>query len=185
MAVTLKEIEAIPASYPNAPAGLSTAAAALNADALWQRLEAYCRVRWTTRQVVWTVEGEGAWEAPLSPATLNTVEVWELGAWAECSPAASPWGGYDLPGDGPYRITADVGGGDVPAAVSEAFRRLAEYSAEIGKDGMIVGHGAVTSHSHNIGSEIQESFDRPSTWAARALVNSGAADLLRPYKRRA
>lgn len=28
--------------------------------------------------------------------------------------------------EGPYRITASVGGGDVPAAVSEAFRRLAD-----------------------------------------------------------
>jgi hypothetical protein len=185
MAVTLKEVEAIPASYPAAPDDLSTAAAALDADALWQRLEAYCRVRWTAREVIWTVEGEGAWEAPLQPSTLNTVEVWESGAWVECTPAASPWGGYDLPGDGPYRITADVGGGDVPAAVKEAYRRLAEYSAEIGVDGAMAGHPSHTSHSVGIGDSINESFDRPSTWAARALTNSGAADLLRPYKRRA
>lgn len=173
MAVTLTEAEAIPAGYPAAPAGLSTAAAALDADAIWQRLEAYCRVRWTTREVVWTVEGDGYWDAPLAPATLNTVEVWESGAWAECIPPVSPWGGYDLPGDGPYRITADVGGGDVPAAVMEAFRRLAEYSAEIGSpaDGFTsVDDGGV-------------SFERAATWAARAIQNSGAADLLRPYRR--
>ena len=61
MAVTLKEVEAIPASYPSAPAGLSMAALMLDQAALWQRIEAYCRMRWTVREVVWTVEGEGAW----------------------------------------------------------------------------------------------------------------------------
>lgn len=178
MAVTLKEVEAIPASYPAVPGSLSTAASALDADALWQRLEAYCRVRWTEREVVWTVEGEGAWEAPLQPATLNTVEVWERGEWIECTPAASPWGGYDLPGDGPYRITADVGGGDVPAVVSEAFRRLAEYSVEI-----TVADSSFSSFSEQLG-DAQESYTRAGSWAARALQLSGAADLLRPYKRR-
>ena len=180
MAVTLKEVEAIPAAYPAPPAGLSTKAAALDADALWQRLEAYCRVRWTAREVVWTVEGGGAWDAPLQPSTLNTVEVWESGAWVECTPAASPWGGYDLPGDGPYRITADVGGGDLPAAVNEAFRRLAEYHA--GDRGGVSG---ASSYSVNIGSDLAESFSRNAAHVARALQNSGAADMLRPYKRRA
>lgn len=179
MAVTLKEVEEVPASYPSVTASLSMAAAALNADAIWQRLEAYCRVRWTAREVVWTVEGAGAWEAPLSPATLNTVEVWEGGAWAECTPAASPWGGYDLSGDGPYRITADVGGGDVPAAVMEAFRRLAEYVADD------TDRAGVASYSVNMGGAIAESYDRNPAWMGRALEYSGAADLLRPYKRRA
>ena len=178
MAATLKEVEAIPASYPDAPAGLSTAAAALDADALWQRIEAYCRARWTDREVVWTVEGSGAWEAPLTPATLNTVEVWESGAWVECTPAASPWGGYDLPGDGPYRITADVGSGDVPAAVNEAFRRLAEYLADE------PDRAGVSSYSVNMGGAIEESYQRSPAWSARAMDLSGAADLLRPYKRR-
>ena len=179
MAVTLKEVEAIPASYPDAPSGLSVAASALDADAIWQRLEAYCRFRWTTREIVWTVEGEGAWEAPLSPATLNTVEVWENGGWVECTPEASPWGGYDLPGDGPYRITANVGGGDVPAAVSEAFRRLAEYLSDESD------RAGASSYSVNMGGAIQESYDRNPAWMGRAMELSGAADLLRPYKRRA
>lgn len=179
MAVTLKEVEEIPASYPDAPEGLSTAASALNLDAIWQRLEAYCRVRWTERQVVWTVEGEGAWEAPLQPSTLNTVEVWESDAWVECTPAASPWGGYDLPGDGPYRITADVGGGDVPAAVMEAFRRLAEYLADE------TDRAGVASYSFSLGGAIEESYQRNPAWVARAMDLSGAADLLRLNKRRA
>ncbi|WP_299473716.1 hypothetical protein [uncultured Paracoccus sp.] len=177
MAVTLKEVEAIPANYPASPASLSAAAAALNADAIWQRLEAYCRRRWTAREVVWTVEGGGEWEAPLSPATLNTVEIWDSGAWAECTPAASPWGGYDLPGNGPYRITADVGGGDVPAAVMEAFRRLAEYMADE------PDRAGVANHSLNMGGAIAESYARNPDWIGKALQHSGAADLLRPYRR--
>lgn len=183
VAVTLKEVEAIPASYPPAPEGLSPAAAALDPAAIWQRIEAYTRARFTAREAVWTVEGAGAWEAPLEPSTLASVEVWENGAWVDCTPAASPFGGYELPGEGPYRITADVGGGAVPAAVSEAFRRLAEYSAEIGRDGMVSGHPAATSHSYEFDGALRESFDRPATWAARAMQNSGAADLLRLWKR--
>jgi hypothetical protein len=179
MAATLKEVEATPASYPASPAGLSPAAAALDQAALWQRIEAYCRVRWTVREVVWLVEGEGPWEAPLEPSALNMVEVWERGAWGECTPAASPWGGHDLPGDGPYRITADVGGADVPAAVNEAFRRLAEYLADA------TDRSGVSNYSVSLGGDIEESYQRNSAWVARAMDLSGAADLLRPYKRRA
>lgn len=179
MAVTLKEAEATPESYPEAPEGLSAAAAAVSADAIWQRLEAYCRARWTVREVVWMVEGQGTWEAPLLPATLNTVEVWEGGVWAECTPAVSPWGGYELPGDGPYRVTADVGGGEVPAAVMEAFRRLAEYLADT------PDRAGVSRYSVSMGGAVEESYDRNPAWAGRALEYSGAADLLRPYKRRA
>lgn len=182
MAETRKQVEAV-TTYPDAPGGLSDAAAALDPNFIWARIEAYTAHRWSVRDVVWTVEGEGPWEAPLFPATLESVEVWESGGWTDCTPAASPWGGYDLPGDGPYRITAEVGAGPVPAAAQEAFRRLAEYSVEIGEDGMVVGHPSHTSHDTEIGSAIKESFTRSPTWAARALQLSGAADLLRPYRR--
>jgi len=179
MAVTLKEAEATPASYPPAPMALSEAAYALDAAALWQRIEAWCAVRWTARPVVWTIEGGGAWEAPLQPASLTLAEIWDGAAWVQCTPAASPWGGYALPGEGPYRITADVGGGPVPAAVSEAFRRLAEYLADA------TDRAGVSSYSVNMGGAIEESYQRNPAWVARAMDLSGAADLLRPYKRRA
>lgn len=178
MAVTLKEIESIPASYPIVM-DVSERALMLDHVALWQRIEAHCRVRWTSRQVIWTIEGGGEWAAPLSPASVSLVEAWESGSWVECTPAASPWGGYDLPGDGPFRITADVGGGAVPAAVSEAFRRLAEYLGD-GTD-----RAGASSYSINMGGAIEESYQRNPAWVARAMDLSGAADLLRPYKRRA
>ncbi len=59
MSTTLKETEAIAAAYPATPAGLSTAAAALDPDVIWQRIESYIAHRWTARSVVWTV-GEAA-----------------------------------------------------------------------------------------------------------------------------
>lgn len=176
MAVTLKQAEAIPASYPDTPDGLSNMAAALDADAIWQRIEAYIAHRFTPREVIWTVEGGGDWQAPLTPASFLTVEVWSNGAWASCTPDASPWGGYVLPGQGPYRITAEVGSGDVPAAVLDAFKRLAEYLAETRR--------APGSNSFSINLDVIElSMQRNPAWLARAMQYSGAADLLRNYRR--
>jgi len=48
---------------------------------------------------------------------------------------------------------------------------------------MVAGHPSHTSHSVEIGDDIKETFDRPATWAAKAMQNSGAGDLLRPYRR--
>ncbi|MGC9420271.1 MAG: hypothetical protein ACP5EN_15015 [Rhodovulum sp.] len=174
MAVTIKQTEAAPASWP-VVLDLSTAAAALDSGALWQRIEAYTAHRWTARDVVWIVEGPGEWEPPLTPATVSSVEIWDGAAWIAATPDAS-WCGYDLTLEGPYRITASVGGGDVPAAVSEAFRRLAEYLA-----GSIAPAG-VTSYSMDLG-QIKESMEISAAATARAMQNSGAADLLRPYRR--
>ncbi len=72
-----------------------------------------------------------------------------------------------------------MGGGEVPAAVSEAFRRLAEYLADA------TDRAGVSSYSVNMGGAIEESYQRNPAWVARAMELSGAADLLRPYKRRA
>ena len=183
MALTLQQVEAVPASYP-AVTGLSDAAAALNADALWQRIEAHCAHRWTARGVLWVAEGCGDWKAPLAPAVVSLVERWNGTAFESVTPDASPWGGHVFHHDGPHRITASVGDGvTLPAQVAEAFRRLAEYSAEIATDGMIGGHTSHQSHSANIGGDISEEFSRSPTWAARALQLSGAAGLLRPYRR--
>lgn len=172
----LKRQEAIPASYPAAPAGLSTAAAALDADMIWQRIESYIAHRWTERQVIWTVEGPGEFVPDLTPATITAQEVWDGTAWITASLDASFMGGVVLAGDGPYRLTANVGSGDVPAAVSEAFRRLAEYMAEQPER-----HGA-GRYELKLG-EMSEGFDRSAKWVAQAMQLSGAADLLRSYRR--
>ncbi len=176
MAVTLTQVESLPASYP-AVSGLSAKAAALDGPALWQRIEAHIGFRWTARTVVWTVEGEGEWTPPLSPATVTLAERWTGTAWATVTLTAGPFG-VELAADGPYRITATVGGGSPPPAVAEAFRRLAEYVAADDKD-----HAGLSDYSMNLGGELQESWTRNPAHLGRALINSGAADLLRPYRK--
>lgn len=174
----LKRQEAAPASYPATPEGLlSDAAAALDADMIWQRIEAYIAHRWTERQVIWTVAGPGEFVPDLTPATITAQEVWDGTAWITASLDASPLGGVVLAGHGPYRLTATVGGGTVPAAVSEAYRRLAEYMAEQPER-----HGA-GRYDLNLGGSLQESFDRSAKWVAQAMQLSGAGDLLRNYRR--
>jgi len=181
-AATVMQTEDAPASWPGAPAGLSDKAAAIEPAVLWQRLESWIAHRFAARDVTWIVEGPGAWSAPLAPATVTDAQQWGGTAWVDYPLLAGPFG-YHLPA-GQFKIVATVGGGDVPAAVAEAYRRLAEYSAEIGDpfNTMQDAPGA-SSYSSDIGGELQESFTRPSTWAARALHYSGAADLLRPYRR--
>jgi hypothetical protein len=102
--------------------------------------------------------------------------VWESNAWTETTPPASPLGGYDLPGEGPYRVTASVGGGTVPAEVNEAFRRLAEYMAETEE------RPGSASYAIKLG-EITEEIERTPSWLAKAMQYSGAGDLLRKYRR--
>lgn len=183
MAVTVRQVEARDGEWhPLAPLGMGDGARALAPGMIWARIEAWVAWRWSARPVVWTVEGEGDWTPPLAPATVTNAEVWERGGWSAVTLPVGPYG-YCLPGDGPYRIVATVGGGPVPDDVAEAYRRLAAYSVGIVGDGMVEGHPSHTSHSVNISDAIDESFERSATWAARALSHSGAADLLRPYRR--
>ncbi|WP_397544225.1 hypothetical protein [Roseovarius salis] len=172
----LQRDEAVPASYPAIPSGLSMAAMMLNASALWARIETHTAHRFTTREVVWTVEGPGEFKPDLQPATITAREVWDGVAWITANLSGGPLGGVLLAGAGPYRITADVGGGDVPAPVSEAYRRLAEYLAE---DGNPAG---ASSYSYRLG-DVEETTQRSPAHVARALQNSGAADLLRTFRR--
>jgi hypothetical protein len=181
MAATIHQSEGVPATYPDPPAGLSTEAAALDADMLWQRIESWIAYRYSERTIVWIVEGAGDWQPPLAPATIATVERWTGTAWEVTTDLlASPLGGYQLPGCGPYRFTGTVGvdGAEVPAAVLEAFRRLAEYSP------LDLNHvRGARNHTITIPDVISETVERSPAWIAMAMQNSGAADLLRPYRR--
>jgi len=181
--VTLQQREALPASYPDlgSPSPLSPAAQALDPAEVWQRLEAYIAHRFTEREVVWVVEGPGEWHPPLRPAAITSTEVWSgADAWEEVGLPPAPLGGYFLPGTGPYRFVAEVGGGspapEVPAALLGAFRRLAEYMAAPART------AGTTRESTSVGSlTVQRSYS--ASWQAEALLNSGAADLLRQYRR--
>lgn len=176
MAVTIRQTEAAPAAYPAAPSGLSTAAAALDAGMIWQRIESYVAHRWSERNVTWIVEGCGEWHPPLTPATIATVETWRADAWEAVTLSPSPVGGYVLPG-GSYRFKGTVGAGTVPAAVNEAFRRLAEYLAATSKGTPGTSRERVTAGSVTVDKSRSES------WAAQAMANSGAGDLLRNLRR--
>lgn len=179
----LKQMESAPDSYPTVE-GLSDEAADLDTDAIWQRIETYTAYRFVERDVVWTIEGveDEAVTLPLTPVVSQSVEKWEGGAWVAVTLPDGPLG-HVLPSDGVFRVTAQVGAEPVPPAVSEAFRRLAEYSVDMGKDSMLTGHPSHTDHTAEIGSSVRESYSRYATWAARAIQLSGAADLLRPYRR--
>jgi hypothetical protein len=240
MAETLKQIEGIPETYPNVQPFVHRAErldqdAVLKPELIWQRIEGYTAYRFTARQVVWIVEGEGQWVPPLSPANITASEVWENGGWVETTPPVSPLGGFDLPGDGPYRITAIVGDGtrrltyhvannaswrapndaaelvsiekhtdgawisdsitsqpngsfdlsggsyritmdvpglQVPECVQEAFRRLHEYS-----------RGIAEQFRNDASYRKDGEIEVVNNWAGKALQVSGAADLLRPYRR--
>jgi len=173
----LKQVEEAPDDYPAAPAGLSTAAAALDPDMIWARIETYIAHRYSERDVIWIIEGStGAmWSPPLTPMVSQMAEIWLDDAWHPITLIPAPIG-LCLQGGGIYRVIAQVGAGYPPAPVLEAFRRLAEYLADD------PGTAGASSTSVEIGP-IKESLDRNPAWVARAMQNSGAGDLLRPYRR--
>jgi hypothetical protein len=104
--------------------------------------------------------------------TVDSAEKWDGGAWETVTLDPSPLG-YDLQ-IATYRVTATVGSTDAPPeAVLEAYRRLAEYFAQVRTD-PASGHTSIQDGDF--------SFDRPAAWAARAMQYSGAADLLRSYR---
>ncbi|MCF7747722.1 hypothetical protein GLP43_09105 [Sulfitobacter sp. M39] len=195
MAETIKQVEAIPASYPDI--GQSELGFAPTDDS-WQRIESYIAHRFTPREVIWTVEGEGDWTPPLKPVTAISAEKWENG-WVEVTLPEGPYG-YCLPGDGPYRITATVGPEGVevdgvttyavPTVVAKAAHRLTQYCLiqvdkdDYGRFTRLPEFAATSARYSGEGENAAETeLERPSTWIAKAMQNSGAADLLRPYRR--
>ena len=143
-AVTIRQEETVPAAYPELPLSLfigfkpafpELRPPCVTDDALafaWARVESYMAHRFAPRAVVWTVDGPGHWLPTLTPATVEAVEVWDGAAWSPTLALPSPYGGHELPGDGPYRVTATVGAGPVPVPVAKAVGRLVNYlSAKI------------------------------------------------------
>lgn len=176
MAYASKQIESEPDSYPTT----ATYPGQSFNDVAWQRIEPWIAYRYTTRDVTWIVEGPGEFVPPLKPAAITTVEIWNGTGWEDCTPDASPSGGYWLSSSGPYRFTGTAGGGSpaptVPAIVWEAVKRLAAYfNAKSGTPG-------ATSESISAGS-ISIATRRGESWMAMAMQNSGAADLLRAYRK--
>ena len=174
MAVTIHQKEEA-GPYPDAPEGVSFDGLLIPAPVIWARLEQWIAHRWSARAVVWVVEGPGEWSPPLVPAVIDEVEAWHPAGWQAVSPALAPLG-YDL-ARGKFRFTATVGEGPVPDDAAEAYRRLAEYCAS-----EVEAPPGVTSHRISEG-DLSISWRRNASHIARAIHNSGAADLLRPYRR--
>lgn len=167
MMMTVKQIEAPPALYPavDGASGETLAAA-------WQRVEHHIAWRFSPREVIWRVLSDGGeWQPPLAPVTAITVQV---GTDAPYEPESGPMGGWMLP-CGTVKVSATVGKFPAPWAVLTAVRRLAAYLAA--GDKLPAGVTRFSSGSFNAAVR----WDQISP--ALAIVNSGAADLLRPYRR--
>lgn len=179
MAYTAKTTESVPA-YPLSGDGLSIEASALPEALVWGRIESYIAWRWAQRDVTWIVEGPGHWPMPLTPAAITTVEIWDgtTNAWIVDATALepSPFGTRFLK-RGPYRVTGTAGDDTAPPAiVLEAYRRLAEYFVAD------PGTAGADREDVNIGG-ISQNIRRDPAWLGSALQNSGAADLLRRFRR--
>lgn len=175
------ETEADPASWPVKPSGLSAEADAYAPAFIWNQLERRIAWRWAERTCEWIIEGgPAAFELPLRPATITATEVWTGEGFEAVTLAATPRGGVFLSSAAEYRITATVGDTDPPPELMmQAYRRLAEYLGEVESEPTPAG---AQSHSIDLGG-VKESTRFDPWRRARALDMSGAADLLRVYRR--
>ena len=182
MATLLREIEGTPESWPTVilhyPArvpdggGGGESLPTVDAATVWRRIEAWIGHRWASRPVSWVLEGPGEFEPRLQPFTLVSIEQWDDAAgWVEATAAPSALG-YCL-AEGRYRITGTAGDDSTPPeTVQEAFRRLHEYAS-----------GIAQHRGARMADTVADDRTRPTAWAARAMNLSGAADLLRPWRR--
>lgn len=178
--VTIRsEIEAL-GPYPSGPAGVEYSPD-LDEDTVWQRIEAWVNYRWSPREVTWLVEGCGEFIPPLRPATITSIERWGDDAYGPDLTRSGPMGGVLLATPGVYRIRATVGSDTPPAAALEAFARLYEFMAATRAD----EHHGARSYSLSAVSGAGKRISRFAEYKARALELSGAADLLRPWVRKA
>jgi hypothetical protein len=175
MATLISQVEGT-VQYPN-----TSLQGCVLKEVLWRRVEEYIAWRWPERTVQWIVEGPGEWHPPLTPATISTVEVWSrAGEWETATNlCVSPFGGWYLACTGPYRFTGAAGDddADVPETIRTALQRLDSYiSAVRMKPG-------VSAQSVNVGDALQQNQRFDPDAMALAMQRSGAADLLRAYRR--
>jgi hypothetical protein len=180
MVELIKETEAIPTSYPSVtPYPHTNFDVPIEQDAqiepalIWQRIEAYIAHRWTEREVVWIIAADAGeeWTPRLTPVNSHSAERWDGAAWQAVTLLDGPEG-LCMPSGGRYRITASVGAGDPPEAVREAFRRLHEYA-----------RGIAESWRTETAQYRSDTSQAVAGWAGKAIQLSGAADLLRNYRR--
>ena len=150
----------ISVTYPAAP----------NDDpVIWDRIEAFCNFRWaeTVMEFVVNPPCEIDWVPPYAPFTVDLVN------GAAAIPDA--FGAVKLAEKSTVRAT--IGGATPSATVLKAYERLAEYMAATDD-----APNGVSRYSIDVG-DISESWSRKPDHLARAIHNSGAADLLRKYRK--
>ncbi len=171
----ITQFEGMPLAYPPV--------AGVTGDMLavcWQRIEHYIARRWGVRNVVWTLTSCGGdWRAPIGPVLGGELDAfrWQDGDWQPITLERRPHG-FRLP-PGHVQIDASVGrvSLDIPESVERAVQRLAAYL-----EAETVMPAGARSYSANVG-QLAESISADPAAMAKALQNSGAADLLRPYRR--
>jgi hypothetical protein len=170
MNLTLQQIEGLPASYPEVGGGIASDDAAV----AWQRVERYIKVRFMPREIVWIVQGDTGevWYPPVGPVTAIAGEFADGAMPFTLTPCGT---GYRLP-CGLVKLTATVGAGPIPLGVTNAVSRLAHFYAA---DMPVTG--GVRSYSLSVG-DMSESITLSPDRLAKAMQNSGAADLLRGYR---
>lgn len=150
----------ISVTYPDAP----------NDDpVIWDRLESWCNYRWSETVMEFVVDPpcEIDWVPPYAPFVVDLVN----------GEAATPdaLGSVKLAEKSTVRAT--IGGAVPSATVLAAYQRLAEYMAAT--DAAPKG---TSRYSISIG-DVSESYSRRSDHMGHAMQNSGAADLLRKFRK--
>lgn len=164
------------ASTPSVPANLSAAAAALDPDAIWDRLEIWTGFRWGVRNFQAVLDGCGGWNAPVGPVAYMTVDRWDGEDWQPATIQTAPVGIQFTRGT--WRVLGSVGTLESPRPDAiEAYRRYAETVAETGK------HPGFTRWSRDIGGDYTISWSRERNAMAKAMYSSGAAETLRRYRK--
>lgn len=160
------------------------------ASTIWKRLEHWCDYpRWGVRNaIVYLRAGicdPNGFVPPLGPVvSVNGVDRFVEGVgggWSPIPIRRGPFDGIlDLAHFDSYRLDLTVGHEAADDCVNEAFWRLHDFLAADRESGRPAG---VSRYSVNLGGELSESYSLPIERVARAITLSGAADLLRSYKR--
>ncbi|SLN10775.1 hypothetical protein PSJ8397_00042 [Pseudooctadecabacter jejudonensis] len=178
----IEQEEISTAVYPDAPDGLSDAAAALSKEIVWDRLEQFTNYKIGQRSIQFRVcsnRGQPWWIPAERPFEITGILIADttLDDYVATPVRPRADGAVNLEGKAAL-VTATVGLATAPPLFLEAYKRLAEYFAasQIGPEG-------VTRYSLSVGPDITEGYSKQATHTAKAMVNSGAADLLRKYRK--
>lgn len=191
-----------PSAYPEVPrSALLMDDATGIPDWIWERIEAYCNWRWTPREAQIEIDGSGWISLPVRPLRVTKLEYFDEmvsyrsseTSWTEFTPAsaARQRGGKIYSPFSHCRITGIVGENNpAPPAVIQAAVRLHAYLGHTPESFPMWATGRTHTAENTTESEgssstsnRNESFQRPANYIAKAMQNSGAADLLRPYRR--